>query len=333
MHISAIRRVSGYGPVPAVMDVNGSEHTPVLLEAVLEGLAIRPDGRYVDATFGRGGHSTAILERLNKHGRLLVMDRDPEAVAVARQRFAEEPRVESVQGRFTLLEQAVERAGMTGCINGVLLDLGVSSPQLDDPARGFSFMRDGPLDMRMDPFVGPSAADWLNQAREDEIVQVLREYGEEVHARRLSRSIVMARRSQPLSRTRQLADLIARSIPARFHEPGRHPATLSFQALRIFINHELEELRGVLPQALNVLAPAGRLVVISFHSLEDRIVKRFMREEGRGDPYPEDLPIPAAALKPRLRRVGQARHASDAEIAANTRARSAILRVAERLAA
>lgn len=310
--------------------MGGNAHTPVLLEAVLQGLALRADGCYVDATFGRGGHTAAILERLNEYGRILVMDRDPDAIAAARQRFAVDKRVESVQGAFTLLEQAVERAGMTGYVNGVLFDLGVSSPQLDDPARGFSFMHDGPLDMRMDPAVGPSVADWLNHAREGDIARVLRDYGEEIHARRIARTIVEARRHHSLTRTRELADLIARAVPARFHEPGRHPATLSFQALRIFINQELEELRGVLPQALNVLAPAGRLVVISFHSLEDRIVKRFMRDETRGDPYPADLPVPAAALKPRLKLIGGAHHASEAEIARNRRARSAVLRVAER---
>ncbi len=310
----------------------GDAHTPVLLEAVLESLAIRPDGHYVDATFGRGGHSAAIIARLNSQGRLLALDRDPSAASVARQQHADDARITVVQASFSLLAQAVEKAGMMGQVHGVLLDLGVSSPQLDDPARGFSFMHDGPLDMRMDPASGQPLSEWLEKADEIEIKQVLRDYGEESHARRIARAIDTARRQQPITRTGQLADIVKSAIPMRFHEPGRHPATKSFQALRIFINRELEELRAVLPQTLDVLTAGGRLVVISFHSLEDRIVKRFMREESRGDPYPIDLPVPASALKPRLRLIGSARHAHGDEIAANPRARSAVLRVAERCA-
>lgn len=308
------------------------EHKPVLRDAVLSGLSVQHDGYYVDATFGRGGHSTAILERLGDSGRLLVMDRDPAAIDTARRRYAHDARVEVKQGSFTLLKQVVEKAGMTGKVQGVLLDLGVSSPQLDDPARGFSFMHDGPLDMRMDPDTDQSAADWLAAAEEKDIVQLLREYGEEQHARRIARAIVCARAERPISRTVQLADIISQAVPKRFHEPGRHPATKTFQALRIFINRELEELETVLPMALDTLAPAGRLAVISFHSLEDRIVKRFMREESRGDPYPADLPVPASALKPRLKLIGGARRADSEEVAANPRARSAVLRIAERLA-
>lgn len=310
----------------------GGTHNPVLLEAVLNGLAVQPGGYYVDATFGRGGHSAAILERLGRDGRLLVMDRDPAAIKTARQRYATDARIEVVQGSFTVLAQVAEKAGMTGRIQGVLLDLGVSSPQFDDAERGFSFMHDGPLDMRMDPDSSPSAADWLAAAEEGDIVQVLREYGEERHARRIARAIVAARDSHPITRTAQLADIIGQAVPKRFHEPGRHPATKTFQALRIFINRELDELRAVLPMALEVLAVGGRLAVISFHSLEDRIVKRFMREESRGDPYPADLPVPAAALKPRLRLIGGARRPDADEIAGNPRARSAVMRVAERLA-
>lgn len=301
-------------------------HAPVLLQAVIEALAVRTDGRYVDTTFGRGGHSAAILERLGPDGRLLIMDRDPDAIAWAERVHGNDRRVMVVRGSFTLLEQAVEKAGMTGCINGVLIDLGVSSPQLDDPARGFSFMHDGALDMRMDPDAGEPVADWLNRAGQADIARVLRDYGEEPHARRIASAIVAAR---PLRRTRELADVIAAAVPRR--EPGRHPATRAFQALRIFINRELDELRAVLPQALRVLAPGGRLAVISFHSLEDRIVKRFMREESRGDPYPEGLPVPASALHPRLRLVGGARRPDAAEIEHNPRARSAVMRVAERL--
>lgn len=307
-------------------DNTGPAHVPVLLHAVVEGLAIRPAGSYVDATFGRGGHSAAILQRLGPDGRLLVMDRDPEAAASAEQQYEKDQRVVVVRGSFTLLEKAVEKAGMTGRINGVLIDLGVSSPQLDDPARGFSFMQDGALDMRMDPTVGEPVAAWLNRASLDDIVCVLRDYGEEPHARRIARAIVAAR---PLHRTRQLAEVIAAAVPRR--EPGRHPATRAFQALRIFINRELDELRAVLPQTLRVLAPGGRLAVISFHSLEDRIVKRFMREESRGDPYPAGLPVPASELHPGLRLVGGALHPDETEIERNPRARSAVLRVAERL--
>jgi 16S rRNA (cytosine1402-N4)-methyltransferase len=303
-------------------------HVPVLLDVVLEALAITPAGCYVDATFGRGGHSDAILQRLGPAGGLLVMDRDPDAAACAERRYEADQRVRVVRGSFTLLEQAVEKAGMTGHINGVLIDLGVSSPQLDDPARGFSFMHDGALDMRMDPAVGEPVAAWLNRAGQADITRVLREYGEEPHARRIARAIVEAR---PLHHTRELAELIASVVPR--HEPGRHPATRTFQALRIFINRELDELSTVLPQTLRVLAPGGRLVVISFHSLEDRIVKRFMREESRGDPYPADLPIQAAALHPQLRLIGSARRPDAAETERNPRARSAIMRVAERISA
>lgn len=315
------------------MTVAADSHKPVLLEAVLEGLAVRPDGHYVDATFGRGGHSAAILQRLDERGRLLLLDRDPAAITVARQRFADEGRVDVIQGSFTLLKQAVEKTGMTGRINGLLLDLGVSSPQLDDATRGFSFMHDGPLDMRMDPGSGQSVADWLKVAEEHDISRVLRDYGDERHARRIARAICSAREAKPVTRTLELADIVSQAVPKRFHEPGRHPATKTFQALRIFINRELDELRAVLPMAVDVLAPGGRLVVICFHSLEDRIVKRFMRDESRGDPYPADLPVPAAALRPRLRLIGSARHPAADEIAVNPRARSAVLRVAERCAA
>ena len=313
--------------------VTGDSHKPVLLEAVLEGLAVRPDGRYVDATFGRGGHSSAILQRLDANGRLLVMDRDPAAIKMARQRFADDARVEVIQGTYTLLKEAVEKAGMMGSVHGVLLDLGVSSPQLDDPARGFSFMHDGPLDMRMDPGSDQPVADWLEHAKESDISRVLRDYGEERHARRIARSISAARDTAPIRTTAQLAEIVSEAIPKRFHESGRHPATKTFQALRIFINRELEELRQVLPMTLDVLAPSGRLAIICFHSLEDRIVKRFLRDESRGDPYPPDLPVPASALKPRLKLIGGARHPDADELAANPRARSAVLRVAERCAA
>lgn len=311
----------------------GDFHRPVLLETVLEGLAVRPDGNYVDATFGRGGHSSAILQRLDDRGRLLVMDRDPAAIRTARQRFVDDTRVEVVQGSFSLLKEAVEKAGMTGSVHGVLLDLGVSSPQLDDPARGFSFMHDGPLDMRMDPGTGQPVADWLQYAEENEISRVLRDYGDERHARRIARAICNARNTAGIRTTGQLAEIVSAAVPKRFHEAGRHPATKTFQALRIYINRELEELQTVLPMTLDVLAPGGRLAIICFHSLEDRMVKRFLRDESRGDPYPADLPVPASALRPRLRLIGGARHPAAEEIAANPRARSAVLRIAERCAA
>jgi len=332
---STVAEVVGWyrAPVRRLIVVIDNGHLPVLLNAVLAGLAVRPEGFYVDATYGRGGHSSAILQRLNDDGRLLVMDRDPAAIAAAEQRFAEDERVEVVQGSFTLLKQAVENAQMTGRVQGVLLDLGVSSPQLDDPARGFSFMHDGPLDMRMDTSVGQSAADWLANAKEADISRVLREFGDERHARRIARAIGQAREAAPIERTGRLAQIISDAIPKRFHEPGRHPATKSFQALRIFINGELDELRAVLPQLLDVLAPGGRLAVISFHSLEDRIVKRFLREQSRGDPYPVDLPVPASALNPSLKLIDGAQHAEAGEIEQNPRARSAVLRVAERCAA
>ncbi|HEX9627148.1 MAG TPA: 16S rRNA (cytosine(1402)-N(4))-methyltransferase RsmH [Acidiferrobacterales bacterium] len=304
-----------------------SGHRPVLLEEAVEALNVQESGRYVDATFGRGGHSGAILARLGPDGRLLSIDRDPEAVASARARFGADPRFDIVRGRFSMLSSILGDRGWAGRVDGVLLDLGVSSPQLDAAARGFSLRADGPLDMRMDPDAGESAADWLNRAAEDEIARVLRDYGEERYARRIARAICRVRAETPIATTRQLAELIARTVPTR--EPGQHPATRSFQALRIQVNGELDELRAVLPQALDALAPGGRLAVISFHSLEDRIVKRTLRAAARGDDYPPDLPVTADALHPRARLVGKARRASEAEVARNPRARSAVLRVAE----
>lgn len=308
-------------------------HRPVLFEEVLEALAIRPDGIYVDGTFGRGGHAGAILDRLGAEGRLLAIDKDPQAVAAAKDRFGADPRFEIVQGSFTQLECLVqERAWQRsngGSVDGVLLDLGVSSPQLDDPGRGFSFRHDGALDMRMDPTLGQSAADWLATAEAYDIRRVLREYGEEKFAKRIAYAIVQARAEKPITSTGQLAALIAEASPV--HEKGKDPATRSFQAIRIFINDELGDVKACLPQALDVLKPGGRLAVISFHSLEDRIVKRFMRDEARGDHFPPDLPILQSALTPRLTLIGKAIRASEQEITENPRARSAVLRVAERL--
>ncbi len=302
---------------------------PVLLDEVLAQLAIRPDGVYVDATFGRGGHSRAILARLGPGGRLLALDRDPEAVCAGEALAVSDSRFSIMQSTFSRLGAVLTARGLLGSVNGVLLDLGVSSPQLDDPARGFGFRADGPLDMRMDPAGGPSAADWLNAAPEGEIAAVLRRYGEEPAARRVARAICAARARQPLSRTLELAEVVSTVVRG---EPGRHPATRTFQAIRIFINKELEELRPALEQALSALAPGGRLCVVSFHSLEDRIVKRFMRDHSRVDPRLADLPVVPAAAQPRLSLPTAAIRAGAAERAANPRSRSAVLRVAERLA-
>jgi 16S rRNA (cytosine1402-N4)-methyltransferase len=308
-----------------------AEHTPVLLDEVLAGLAVRPDGRYCDATFGRGGHTAAILGALGPAGRLVAIDRDPEAIRAGRQRFAAEARLTLVQGSFGSLEERVRTAGFEGELDGVLLDLGVSSPQLDEAARGFSFMQDGPLDMRMDNESGQSAAQWLAKAGEREIADVIRGLGEERFARRIARAIVATRAAAPITRTAALAALVAEAVPTR--EPGKHPATRTFQAIRIHVNGELDALESALPQAVRLLAPGGRLCVISFHSLEDRIVKRFIRREEQGDPVYAGLPNVPVHARPRLKRVGGAVMAGEAEVRANPRARSAVLRVAERLAA
>ena len=305
-------------------------HHPVMLNEVMEALCIRAAGVYVDATFGRGGHSAAILERLDVAGRLIAIDKDPQAIEVAREWSARDRRFSVYQGTFAMLEYFAEAAGVSGKVNGILLDLGVSSPQLDAAERGFSFLREGPLDMRMDPSGGESAAEWLARAAEADIAGVLKTYGEERYAKRIARAIVKARRQGPIATTLQLAEIVAAANPA--WERDKHPATRVFQAIRIHINQELEELPGALAQAVRVLARGGRLAVISFHSLEDRIVKRYFRDQARGDgDLPPGLPVPAAALKPVLRLVGKAQFPGEAEIAVNPRARSAVLRVAEKL--
>jgi 16S rRNA (cytosine1402-N4)-methyltransferase len=303
----------------------------VLLDEVLAGLAVQADGRYCDATFGRGGHSAAILNTLGTAGRVYAIDRDPEAIAAGRQRFGVEPRLTLIRGSFGQLERLVRAAGLAGELQGVLFDLGVSSPQFDEAGRGFSFMQDGPLDMRMDNESGQSAAQWLARASEREIVDVLFTLGEEKFARRIARAIVAARTAEPITRTRQLADVIAVAVPTR--EPGKHPATRAFQALRIQVNGELDAITAALPQAVRLLAPRGRLCVISFHSLEDRLVKRFMRREAQGDPVYAGLPEIPPHARPRLRLVGGAVMPGAAEVERNARARSAVLRVAERVAA
>ena len=308
-----------------------AEHTPVLLDEVLAGLSVRPDGRYCDATFGRGGHTAAILDSLGPSGRVIAIDRDPDATRAGHLRFAGDTRLTLVRGSFGRLEELIRAAGLEGELQGVLLDLGVSSPQLDEARRGFSFMQDGPLDMRMDNESGQSAAQWLAKASEREIADVIHTLGEERFGRRIARALVAARAVEPIERTGQLAQIVAAAVPTR--EPGKHPATRTFQAIRIHVNAELSALEAALPQAARLLAPGGRLCVISFHSLEDRIVKRFIRREQEGDPVYAGLPQVPAHARPRLKRVGGAVHAGDAEISRNPRARSAVLRVAERLAA
>lgn len=306
-------------------------HTPVLLDEALEGLAIRADGRYVDATFGRGGHSAAILSRLGEHGALLGIDRDPQAVAVARERFADDKRFTVLHGSFSRLEQLTAAAGFDGGCDGVLLDLGVSSPQLDDATRGFSFMQDGPLDMRMNPQAGVSAAHWLARVSERDLEHVIRNYGEERFAKRIARAIVEARDTQPLERTSTLADVVAAAVPKR--EPGKHPATRTFQAIRIHINDEFAEIDAALNASLNVLKRGGRLCVISFHSLEDGLVKRFIQKHSQDDPVYAGLPNIPEHARARLKRLRGAIHPTDEEVNRNPRARSAVLRVAEKVAA
>ncbi|MCB1877319.1 MAG: 16S rRNA (cytosine(1402)-N(4))-methyltransferase RsmH [Chromatiales bacterium] len=303
-------------------------HRPVLLDEAVDALNIRPDGCYVDGTFGRGGHSGEILRRLGPTGRLIAMDRDPEAIAHARQRFGDDPRFSLQPGAFSSLGEVCRSLGVSGEVDGILLDLGVSSPQLDDPARGFSFQADGPLDMRMDPSAGQSAAEWLNRAKEDDIAQVLRDYGEERFAKRIARAIVRERQAEPFLRSARLAAVISSANPK--WERDKHPATRSFQAIRIVINRELEELHEVLPQTVSQLRSGGRLAVISFHSLEDRMVKRFLRDQARGRPLPHGLPVAESQRDLALRLVGKAIHAGERELALNPRARSAVLRVAEK---
>ncbi len=298
-------------------------HQPVLPREAIEALAIRPDGLYVDGTFGRGGHSRLILERLGPSGRLIALDRDPQAASAAR--AIADPRFTFYKASFSDLSMVPPRA------QGMLFDLGVSSPQLDDPGRGFSFRHDGPLDMRMDPEAGMSAAEFLATAEEQEIRGVIRDYGEERFAKQIAAAIVAARRGQPIVRTRQLADLVGEAVRTR--EPGQDPATRTFQALRIHVNRELEEVSLMLPQAVARLAPQGRLALISFHSLEDRIVKRFLQQAARPE-VPRRLPLKASEMpQPALKLVGRAQRASIEETRRNPRARSATLRVAERTAA
>ena len=296
----------------------------------LAGLALEAGGYYVDATFGRGGHTSLLLQALGREGRVLALDRDPQAIASGRQRFADEMRLTLVHASFADLGTLVPAHAHERACRGVLFDLGVSSPQLDDPQRGFSFRADGPLDMRMDPTRGEPVAAWIARAGIDEIRQVIATFGEERFARRVAQAIVAARRERALTRTGELAALIAGAVRTR--EPGKHPATRTFQALRMFTNDELGQLERGLSGALDSLAPGGRLAVISFHSLEDRVVKRFMQRESQIDPALKCLPVVPAAAQPRLKLIGRKSRPAPAELQRNPRARSALLRVAERLA-
>ncbi len=303
------------------------EHVPVLLDEVLEALAVQPDGAYVDATFGRGGHSEAILTRLSHRGRLIAFDRDAQAVTEARARFAGDERMTIAHAPFSTLGDVVGKQQLTGRIDGILFDLGVSSPQLDDPARGFSFRHDAPLDMRMDTTRGESAAQWLARAVEEDIANVIYEYGEERFSRRIARAIVRERATAPIETTGRLAEIVKRAVRKR--EGKQHPATRTFQAIRIFINDELGEIQRALPQAMHALAPRGRVAVISFHSLEDRIVKNFFREQEKGPEIPPELPV-APIFTSRLRVISKPTRPGEEEIRRNPRSRSAVLRVAER---
>ena len=319
--------------------MNSNAHVPVLLGPVLEGLKIKPDGCYVDGTFGRGGHSEEILKQLNANGRLIGIDRDPDAIAAAPETITNDPRVELIRSEFaqleTIIRDRVDVSGesLAGQIDGLLFDLGVSSPQLDEANRGFSFLRDGPLDMRMDPDKGVSAAQWLASVSEAELRRVISKFGEERHAARIARAVVTARDETPVMTTMQLAAIVESAVPAPYgrQRSKKHPATKTFQAIRIAINGELEQLQSMLTQSINVLRNGGRLCVISFHSLEDRVVKRFMRNAASvPEPY-RGMPSIPDEFRPRLKVVGRAIVATAEEIAANRRARSARLRVAERV--
>ncbi|TCZ23614.1 16S rRNA (cytosine(1402)-N(4))-methyltransferase RsmH [Pantoea agglomerans] len=305
------------------------KHTTVLLDEAVNGLNIREDGIYIDGTFGRGGHSRLILSQLGEKGKLIAIDRDPQAIAAAAE--ITDPRFSIIHGPFSALAEYVSERDLFGKIDGILLDLGVSSPQLDDAERGFSFMRDGPLDMRMDPSRGHSAAEWLLHAEEADIAFVLKTYGEERFAKRIARAIVERNREQPMTRTRELAEVISIAMPVK--DKFKHPATRSFQAIRIWINSELEEIDIALKGAVEVLAPQGRLSVISFHSLEDRLVKRFMRDQSRGPQVPPGIPMTEHQLRAlggrELKLLGKM-SPGDAEVSENPRARSSVLRIAEK---
>jgi len=304
----------------------GLTHTAVLLDEAVDALAIKPGGVYVDGTFGRGGHSRMILERLGSGGKLIALDKDPAAVAVGSAWC--DKRFSMVHGSFAQLAEVL-RGQEAERVDGILLDLGVSSPQLDEAARGFSFRFDAPLDMRMDISSGITAAQWLSTVDEGLLAEVIRDYGEERFAKQIARAVVAARTNGPIQTTGQLVELVGKAVRTR--EPGQNPATRTFQAIRIYLNHELEELARVLPECVKHLTHGGRLVVISFHSLEDRIVKHFMRDMSEGDKLPRNVPIRASEVpQGRLRKIGKAVRAGEQELRVNARARSAVMRVAER---
>lgn len=312
------------------MTANTFTHISVLLQESISALAIRENGTYVDATFGRGGHSRLILEQLGPDGKLIAFDRDPTAIEAAKQ-FADDPRFHIVHSAFSALEPELQKLSLVGKVDGILMDLGVSSPQLDDADRGFSFMKDGPLDMRMDTSKGMSAAQWLAHAELDEITRVIKEFGEEKFGKRIAHAIVESRDENPLTSTLQLANLIDAAVPVK--DKFKHPATRAFQGIRIFINDELGEIERGLNAAVDVVAPGGRIAVISFHSLEDRFVKRFMRDLSKGMNVPAGLPITQAEIdaSKKLKTIGKAIKPSDVEVTGNIRSRSSVLRVAERL--
>ena len=322
-------RASGNNAALRGRDLTVDEHKPVLVAETLAALDLEADGYYVDATFGRGGHTALILQALGREGRVLALDRDPAAIAAGRQRFADEVRLTLVHSPFADIAACVQTHAYGRPCRGVLFDLGVSSPQLDDPARGFSFRADGPLDMRMDPTRGEPVSAWLARAGVDEIRQVIATLGEERFARGVAQAIVRARAEAPIERTSQLVAVVARAVKTR--EPGKNPATRTFQALRMFINDELGQIETALGGALEVLDRGGRLAVISFHSLEDRLVKRFMKRESEVDPALLDLPILPPDVQPRLKLVGRKARAGDVEVDSNPRSRSALLRVAEKV--
>ena len=311
-------------------EASAAEHSTVLLKEAVDGVAIDADGLYIDGTFGRGGHTAELLSRLSEKGSVIAIDKDLDAIAAGQARFAEEDRLTLVHASFAELAEIFKQAGKHGEVAGVLLDLGVSSPQLDVAERGFSFLRDGPLDMRMDTSKGLSAAEWLASADEQDISKVIKEYGEERFARRMAAAIVRERAEKPIERTVQLAKILADAHPA--WERGKHPATKAFQAIRIFINRELADLEDLLQQVIDSLTVGGRLVVISFHSLEDRRVKRFIRDQERGIKLPKNIPIPDVDRGVRLVKVGKAIKPAAIEVENNVRSRSAVMRIAERVA-
>lgn len=304
-------------------------HDSVLLQEAVDALDLGDDSIIIDGTFGRGGHSRVVLDQLSPNGRLIGFDKDPQAVAYAEQHFSGDQRFDMVHDSFANIQAVIEQKLLSGKVTGVLLDLGVSSPQLDQADRGFSFMKDGPLDMRMDPEQGLSAAQWLAKAEERDIKYVLKVYGEEKFASRIARKIVEVRDEQPLTTTLQLAQLIDDSVPKK--DPGKHPATRSFQAIRIHINEELTDLEQGLKGAFEILAKGGKLVVISFHSLEDRIVKRYFKKLAKGDDFPKDLPVLASDIKPAAKIIGKPVKPAEQEVGSNVRSRSAIMRILEKV--